>query len=94
MSSVFRFPVARFVHTNSVSEQFKHVRGELYEAWEVLEVDYPRLSDPVRFAEELLDLIHSAETELRIVMAEHAVDVDALAVAVEHKNRVRGYYAD
>ena len=91
---VFRFPATKFVGENSVSKQFSHVMGELQEAWEILEAEYPRLADPVRFAEELLDLIHSTETELRILIAEYAVDVDALALAIVQKNRVRGYYAD
>ena len=90
--SVFRFPATRFVGENSFSAQFQHIRSEVDEVWRELEVAYPDLADPVRVAEELLDVIHSCETGLRILQGKHGVDVWRLSVEVTLKNCHRGYY--
>lgn len=92
MSDVYRFPRTRFVDENTFSQQFKHIRSEVDEVWQELERLYPDLADPVRVAEELLDVIHSAETGLRILQERHGVDVGRLSVQIRIKNYNRGYY--
>ena len=39
-----------------------------------------------------VDLLHSVETLLHILVEKHGVDLDAVCVAVIEKNKKRGYY--
>lgn len=90
--SVFRFPRTRFVGELTVVQQFKHVRSEVDEVWQELEPGYPDRFDGERVAEELIDLIHSAETMLRILEERHGVAVGRVSAGVRIKNYTRGYY--
>lgn len=47
-------------------------------------------SDRTAYGMELMDVIHAAETALRMEFDDN--EVDALRDAVEEKNRERGYY--
>jgi NTP pyrophosphatase (non-canonical NTP hydrolase) len=84
---MLRFPRTKFVDSNPLVTQIQHVSSEVHEAYnagcdESLE----------RTAEELFDVIHSAETALRILQERHGVDIEAVGRQVVDKNRERGYY--
>ncbi len=86
-SSLYRFPATRWVSKNNVTEQARKVVDEAVETLSAAFHDDP-IAD---VAEELLDTIQAAETGLRICES-LGVDVEARRVAVEGKNRDRGYY--
>ena len=84
-----QFPRSKFTTTNSLNQQIKHIQSELDE------VEEGYYHPPVSFeavAMELWDVIHSAETGLRILAEKNNVNVLALRDAVIEKNRARGYY--
>ncbi len=83
----FTFPEVRFVKTASLEKQVSHV---LSEAAEVDDACRPGNYDHLSM--ELLDLIHSAESALRILDEQYGVDLPALHAAVIKKNQERGYY--
>jgi len=56
------FPRAKFVDDNSIEDQIKHLGSEIDEARAAYATPYI-----MRLAEELFDVIHSAETALRIL---------------------------
>lgn len=69
----------------TLSEQLEHVRREVREAEEAL-----TKGDRESTKEELMDVIHAAETALRMIpggMSLHAMKAHVIA-----KNEERGYY--
>lgn len=67
--------------------QIVHVELEAAEAENALTDEEP----PERVAEELMDVIHSAETALRLLPFDEA-QLDAIKRGVVEKNQRRGYY--
>ena len=65
-------------------DQLSHISGEISEAFEALYA-----GDEFAYIMEMLDAYHAIETSLREFTPEL---INAAAVAVEHKNRIRGYY--
>lgn len=89
MQDFYRFPRAKFADTNDINKQVLHT---ISESREVL-AEFNSLT--IRYDEiaiELLDLIHSSETALRILAERHNVNVELAKEYVEMKNAARGYY--
>lgn len=87
----FMFPRTKFVDENTIDEQLKHLESELEE---VKEAKTPL---QINIVEELFDLIHSAETAIRIIIenSNNVIDkeaVDFIKDCVIMKNIERGYY--
>lgn len=98
MSGFYRFPAMARLGEWTNEWQAERVRGEILEACNAL-WDYDmglRLKKPNTYARrtaygmELMDVIHAAETALRMEFGD--AEVDGLRDKVEEKNRVRGYY--
>lgn len=96
MSSHYRFPRIRFIDSHKridvkirLMTQIYHTESEMMEVRAEL---YSSDFSVNRFSRELLDLIHSAETCLRITEECAGVDVDSVAIDVIQGNRERGYY--
>lgn len=85
----FNFPATKFAQTTGLYGQLVHLGSE------IKEVERAFYNDPMieRVAEELMDVIHSAETALRIICRTNAdVNLHKLRLKVEKKNLERGYY--
>lgn len=81
------FPRTHFVDRGGILNQIDHTYSEVCEALEAA------LTPEVgHTAEEIFDIIHSAETALRIMQESHGVDLTAAYLRVIEKNRERGYY--
>lgn len=79
----------KFVDANSVEEQVVHVTSEAIEVCNTI-----LLNDRLfRTAEELVDLIASSVTGLRILAEKYGVDVDDVVDHVNAKNSSRGYHS-
>lgn len=91
----WRFPEIAEKRLSAVAErpsaaaQTVKVAEELVEAQEAM-LD-GRSADA---AVEAMDVIHAAETLLRILEDEEGVDLDATYRTVVFKNRMRGYYGE
>jgi len=84
---VFVFPRINFADTNTIDKQMDHICTEVVEAMqEVGKCDNEAL------AIELLDVIHSTETALRILKERHWIDLNSVKEKVIIKNELRGYY--
>lgn len=86
---MYIFPAVNFV-SNSLYAQITHLESEMNEVTEA----YFTPGGIDHLAEELCDVIHSAETALRILADRYGVDVLVVLAAVIEKNRIRGYYAE
>ena len=94
-----QFPECKYAKTNSIFEQWQHLRSEVLEV-QVAVFDLLQVLDPEsRFArakavtEELADVRHSAETLARVIKREFPeIDLDAVDLRTVEKNRVRDYY--
>ena len=84
--SLYHFPPVRFVGETPVLQQIKHLKSEIIEVEEAL-----GKSDKDNLILELWDVIHSAETALRIISS-WGEDVFAVKKEVYRKNDDRGYY--
>ena len=85
------FPRTVFVSTIGLDKQVSHVCSEAIEVYE------ESIRSPVDYhamAEELSDLIHSAETCLRILAEREDIPIDHIARSVVTKNRRRRYYGE
>jgi hypothetical protein len=83
---MFIFPATRYV-SNCLHEQIQHIESE------VKEVQAAYMEPGIEYlAEELCDVIHSAETALRILADRYGVNVLDIQALVIAKNRARGYY--
>lgn len=79
------FPRTKFADEADLTDQLHHVKSEMHEViWAMTKEQR---------AEELCDLIHSAETLLHILSEKHGVDVAAIQRQVVIKNRNRSYYS-
>lgn len=83
---MFIYPATKFV-SNGLYTQLRHVGSEADEAMAAFYTPY--IND---LAAELCDVIHSAETALRILQANYGVDVEVVQAGVVRKNQERGYY--
>ena len=86
---MYRFPRTRFVDQNSLAQQIDHIGGEVDEAI-LAHISGEGLQ---RVAEELVDVIHSAETALRIIQEKGGVSVTDIPLQVSSKNHLRDYYS-
>lgn len=82
----YQFPATVFVTKNKLKFQADHVFSEVIEATHAHDT-----GDHAHAVEELWDVIHSAETMLRMYEAA-GHDVWAAKAVVKEKNRRRGYY--
>lgn len=101
MSGFYRFPAMGLLDDWDSEDQIDKVRSETVEAYRALRNclwDYdtgkrreePIEADRAAYGMELMDVIHAAETALRMEFTD--AEVVKLRDAVEEKNRKRGYY--
>jgi hypothetical protein len=84
--STYQFPRTIFRH-NKIIDQIIHLRSELEEVQvEIVKRDHSAT------AREVWDVIHSAETALRILENQHGVNVEEARFLVLAGNAGRGYY--
>lgn len=88
MTNFYRFPKMAEIDLWAQCEQVEKLREEVEEVANVAS----REKDRIAYGVELMDLIHAAETALRMQFDDD--EVDALALLCESKNRKRGYYDD
>lgn len=97
----YRFPPMKNLDEVTAAEQLDKLREEVEEAVEAncalytLESTEGYFSDQaceaaLRYGMELMDVVHAAETALRIDFAE--CEIEGIRAEVEKKNRERGYY--
>lgn len=97
---MFTFPQAIFVHSNSAGEQLDHIFSEVDEIQqlgpELEDADDVCLEDVRRKVDlEVMDLMHSCQTYLRIRARDKGADhLVGLFNEVIEKNRRRGYYEE
>ena len=85
--TVFSFPETKFVDELKIAGQFCHLASEVDEVFQdMMNERY------LEMASELWDVIHSAETALRILEKDHQIDVKGLKQKIIDKNKQRGYY--
>lgn len=90
----FTFPPTKWVGQNTIAQQVDKIEGELRE----VKAEYTALVHTGKYeqmdllAEEVMDLYHSAETLLRILQEDFAVDLLAVGQLVYQKNLARHYY--
>jgi hypothetical protein len=84
----FTYPKTTFTK-NTLADQLAHIQSEVREVQGAYHEP-----DITRLAEELCDLIHSAETALRILHDRYYVSIPVIQAYVIEKNRTRGYYCD
>lgn len=101
MSGFYRFPAIAKLDGATLEHQVTKVCCEACEALDAMRDclwDYDtgtrreemREADRTAYGMELMDVIHAAETALRMEFSD--AEVDGLREAVEEKNRRRGYY--
>lgn len=101
MSGFYRFPAMARLGEWTNEHQVTKVCCEACEAWDALRDclwDYdtgkrreePIEADRTAYGMELMDVIHAAETALRMEFSDD--EVNELRGMVERKNRKRGYY--
>jgi hypothetical protein len=83
------FPRLKFVDENLIDDQVVHVVSEVNEVCDTL----LQSEGVVRTAEELVDVIASSVSGLRIIAEKHGVDIDDVIDYVNAKNSARGYLA-
>lgn len=80
------FPRLKFADTNGLFKQIEHIESELKEVREAyVEPDIFHL------AEEIVDVMVSSMTALRIIERTHGIDIEDVIDHVHAKNRSRGY---
>ena len=84
----FTFPETIFAQKNSLSNQIIHLESECREVSQAF-FSEPKIE---RVVEELLDVIHSAETALRIIQRQHDVSLNKAIRDILRKNMERNYY--
>lgn len=96
MSEFYRFPAMARIGEFTNNSQVLHIESEASEAISAQNyMDYgsgsgDREADRTAYGMELMDVIHAAETALRMEFGDD--EVAELRDAVEEKNRDRGYY--
>ena len=93
------FPECKFAKTNSIKEQWLHVRSEAMEVQVAIvelreaTTDEERWCKAIRVIEELTDLQHSAQTLKLVIKREYpGLEFGPIEQAVIYKNAMRGYY--
>ena len=81
------FPRTIFADKNSALDQLEHLQSEINEVRDALIA-----GDYTHAAEEAVDVQHSADTLLRILMERHGADSHGAYTVVNIKNVKRGYY--
>lgn len=94
MTNFYRFPAMAKLDTFTNMQQADYICGEAEEVRIALADMNASTYDSKRtaYGNELMDVIHSAETALRMEFDDDEVDI--LAELVKQKNRKRGYYDD
>lgn len=101
MSDFYRFPAMEKLDELTNPQQMRHIKDELCEAnYEELNLYAVRGSGNKaaegdarrRYGMELMDVIHTCETALRIEFEDG--EIDGLQSAIVEKNRKRGYYGN
>lgn len=85
----FNFDRVKFVDNNAIINQIKHIESEVREA-----IDSAHTPNNQHTALELMDVIHSAETALRILTECHGINLNEIRKECAAKNKVRGYYKE
>lgn len=83
----FNFDRTKFVGLNAIINQIAHISTEVDES-----VEASMTADNLHLAEELMDVLHSTESALRIMKEFHGINLNEVRSAVKSKNRERGYY--
>lgn len=88
MSEFYRFPAIKGLEDFDNSDQLEKIDSEVEESRDA----YFYASNYVAFGIELMDVIHAAETALRMNFTDEEVEnMQQLTVS---KNKKRGYYND
>lgn len=87
MTFQYQFPA--IAEPEDLPKQLQHVKAEAQEA---IDAYYEELS-PWTLATELMDVMHAAETALR-VLGMHEVMLSGVKAGVIVKNERRGYYGE
>ena len=88
----YNYPRVKFVDSNTIYEQLKHVESELQEIKDASPGDQAWGEEWEKEVEEIIDLHHSVETCIRTLQEVYGVDIEKYRRAVIEKNRRRGYY--
>ena len=88
MSDFYRFPAMAKLAEWENSEQIEKIDEELTEAKNA----YYGVDGEIAYGVELMDVIHAAETALRMNFSE--AEVEHLHQLAIEKNRKRGYYGE
>lgn len=86
LSTPWQWQFPPIAEPEDLPHQILHIKAELLEAAEACGA-----KNIQHTAEELMDVIHAAETALRLLEAE-GMDLDAIKRGVIEKNQRRGYY--
>lgn len=103
MRGFYRFPAMARLKELSAEAQAVKIREEADEAFNALcdglwdcDTGEPRVemgeADRTAYGMELMDVIHAAETALRMEFSD--AEVDGLRMALIRKNQRRGYYGE
>lgn len=84
---LYNFPRAKFVDDNGICGQVFHLETEIAEA--KAELHNP---DIIPLAMEIADILHAAETAMRILEEKYGVNQRSIMELVYQKNDARGYY--
>jgi hypothetical protein len=92
----YNYPRVKFVDSNTIYEQLKHVESELQEIKDASPGDQNDAwgEEWEKEVEEIFDLHHSVETCIRTLQEVYGVDIEKYRRAVIEKNRKRGYYGE
>lgn len=94
----FNFPESVFVAKNFPAVQVVHILSEAEEVQrekKILDGITPYKQDPSAIDMEIMDLLHSCETYMRIRQTQAGTEyVDDLIEKVRLKNAERGYYVE
>jgi len=84
MSEWARFPRTKFVNENTPIDQLDHLMDEINEVEGAVSAEETVI--------ELFDVIHSAETLIRMMEKCYGMNPEQLKEKVIQKNKERGYY--
>lgn len=92
----YNYPRVKFIDSNTIYEQLKHVESELQEIKDASPGDQNDAwgEEWEKEVEEIFDLHHSVETCIRTLQEVYGVDIEKYRRAVIEKNRKRGYYGE
>lgn len=100
MSGFYRFPAMAMFREYDSKDQLEYIQGEAIEAFQQYarwkfavqqDLSYGKVNgERIAYGLEIMDVIHAAETALRIEFSDD--EISMMRDAVEAKNRRRGYY--